>query len=292
MEKRLGVVAGAATPAVAERAAWWLAQRPQGGTRAVLARDHGVAWSADTLRQVTAAFATALEAQRPAAQVQQVLVWLTKAASSRGRYRPSLVAGREGLPLPLRSGAYREGATATLTVYDRCGRRLGTVYLGRRPEPGQGTLSQQLTFLLTEVLRQWHGPLPRLAYVTDDGCHPACYYRQVLSRLCHPRTGARLDWQRVVDYYHAAQYVQQWAEALFGDTKQGRQWARRRRRRLQEKDGVKRLWQAATRHYQARPLSRPRRTAFAKAYRYLRRHGRYLQYWRYRSVALCRWAAA
>jgi hypothetical protein len=71
----------------------------------------------------------------------------------------------------MRHGAYREGATATLSVYNRRGQRLGTVYLGRMPEPGQGTLSDQLTRLITEVLSQWTGPLPRLAYVTDAGHH-------------------------------------------------------------------------------------------------------------------------
>lgn len=50
LEKRLGILAGAATPALAERAAWWLAQRPQKATLEVLARDHGVKWSAETLR--------------------------------------------------------------------------------------------------------------------------------------------------------------------------------------------------------------------------------------------------
>jgi hypothetical protein len=286
VEQRLGLVAAAATPALAERAAWWLAQRPQAATRALLARDHGVLWSADTLRKVTAAFVTALEVHQPAAQVEQLLGWLKKAAASRGRYRPALVAGRDGIHLPLRTGAYREGATATLSVCDRRGRRLGTVYLGRMPEAGQGTLSAQLTFLLTEVLRRWRGPLPRLAYVTDDGYHPAWYYRYVLSRLCHPRTGERLLWQRVVDYYHATLYVQQLAEALFGDTKQGRAWARRMRRRLKEKDGVKRLLQAATYHCQARQLLGKRRQAFAKAYGYLRRNGKWMAYWRYRSVGL------
>jgi len=35
------------------------------------------------------------------------------------------------------------------------------------PEPGQGTLGAQLTEVLTEVLRRWGGPLPRLCYMTD-----------------------------------------------------------------------------------------------------------------------------
>jgi hypothetical protein len=287
LEKRLGVVAGAATPALAERASWWLAQHPQGSTLDLLARDHGVGWSAETLRNVTAAFAAALETHRPAAQVEQVLAWLRQASDSRGRHRPSLVAGRDGIHLPMRTGqAYKEGATATLTVYDRRGRRLGTVYLGRMPQPGQETLSAQLTALLEEVLRQWPGALPRLAYVTDDGHHPATYFRRVLSRLRHPRTGQRLEWQRVVDFYHAAQYLQHMADALFGKTKKGRKWARRMRRRLQEKDGVKRVLQAATYHQQTRGLKGRRAAEFNTAYAYVRRNGKWMAYWRYRGVGL------
>jgi hypothetical protein len=287
LERCLGVVAGAATPALAERASWWLAQHPQGSALDLLARDHDVGWSAKTLRAVSAAFADGLEAQRHEAQVEQILGWLQQASVSRGRYRPSLVAGRDGIHLPMRTGqAYKEGATATLTVYDRRGRRLGTVYLGRMPQPGQGTLSAQLTALIEGVLRQWPGALPRLAYVTDDGYQPATYFRRVLSRLRHPRTGERLQWQRVVDFYHAALYVQQLADALFGDTKTGRQWARRMRRRLKEKDGLKRLLQAATYHRQMRRLSAKRVSAFETAYGYLRSNRKWMAYWRYQGVGL------
>ena len=187
----------------------------------------------------------------------------------------------------MRTGqAYKEGATATLTVYDRRGRRLGTVYLGRMPQPGQGTLSAQLTALIQEVLRQWPGALPRLAYVTDDGYQPATYFRRVLSRLRHPRTGERLPWQRVVDFYHAALYVQQLADALFGDTKAGRQWARRMRRRLKEKDGLSaccRRRPTIARCGGCRPSAR---SAFEKAYGYLRSNRKWMAYWRYQGVGL------
>ena len=285
LEKRLGIVAGAATPALAERASWWLAQQPQGRTLELLQQDHGVSWSAQTLRNVTVAFAAGLEAHRQPAQVEQVLAWLRQAGQSRGRHRPTLVLGRDGIHLPMRADAYKEGAVATLTVFDRRGKRLGTVYLGRMPQPGQRAFSQQLTGLFVEVLQQWDGPLPRLGYVTDDGHHPATYYR-VLRRLRHPRTGARLEWQRVVDFYHAAQYVQALAEALFGDTAKGRKWARRMRRRLKEKDGVKRVLQAATYHRQRRGLKGRREAAFETAYHYLRRNGKWMAYWRYPRLGL------
>jgi len=55
-----------------------------------------------------------------------------------------------------------------VSVYDRQGKRLITVYLAHPPELGQDTMDQMLTNLLTELLERYHGPLPRLAYVTDS----------------------------------------------------------------------------------------------------------------------------
>ena len=95
------------------------------------------------------------------AQVARVLAWLERARASHGSRKPVLAAGRDGVFVPIRGDdSYREAATATLSVYDRGGRRLGTVYLGRMPEPGQGTVSGQLTRLITDVLAGWSGPLP------------------------------------------------------------------------------------------------------------------------------------
>jgi hypothetical protein len=281
LEKRLGLFAGTATPALAERAAWWLAQRPQKATLAILARDHGVNWSAETLRAVTADFAAALEPQRQSAQVEAVLAWLDEATRSRGRHRPVLAVGRDGIHLPMRRGAYKEGATATLSVFDRRGRRLGTVYLGQMPEPGQKTLSRQLTDLIEEVLRRWQGALPCLGYVTDAGFHPVSYYRETLSRMRHPRTGERLHWHRVVDFYHASTYVAQMGEALFGDTKQGRRWTRRMLSRLKGKDGLKRVLQAATYFAAERGLKGSRLREYEEAYRYLRGNSKRMKYWQY-----------
>jgi hypothetical protein len=287
LERQLGIVAGAATPALAERAAWCLAQQSQGETLAVLARDHDVRWSKDTLRQVTAVVAVGLEQQRPTVQIDKILDWLARAQNSRGRFRPSLVVGRDGIQLPMRGPKpYKEGSTATLSVYDRRGKRVGTVYLGRMPEPGQATLSEQLTALIQGVLRRWQGPLPRLAYVTDMGSHPKTYFRQVLSRLSHPQTGERLVWQRIGDYYHAASYVSKLSEALFGEGGKGQRWQRRMRRRLKEKDGVKRVLQSATYHAQQAGLSGRRQELYQEGYRYLRRHRKWLRYLEYRKQGL------
>jgi hypothetical protein len=153
LEIRLGLAAGRATPALAERVARAAVDATQGTALAGLRRDHDVAWSVDTLRAVIAATWEGMAPQLHDAQVAQVLAWLGQADASRGSRKPVLAAGRDGVFVPIRGDdSYREAATATLSVHDRAGKRLGTVYLGRMPEPGQATLSGQLTALITAVL--------------------------------------------------------------------------------------------------------------------------------------------
>lgn len=164
LEVRLGLEAGRATPALAERAARSAVTSPQEAALAGLRADHEVRWSATTLRAVIAGVAAGMGGRRHDAQADRLLCWLGQADRSSGGRKPVLAVGRDGLMLPIRGQAcYREGAAATLSVYDREGRRLGTVYLGRMPEPGQETLSGQSTALIEAVLRGWTGPPPRLA---------------------------------------------------------------------------------------------------------------------------------
>jgi len=182
--------------------------------------------------------------------------------------------------VPMADGDYHEGAQATLSVFGRRGRRLGTVYLGRMPEPGQPTLSQQLTDLIGAVLSAWEGPPPRLAYITDGGWHPDDYFRRVLRKMADPRRpGQRLAWERVLDFYHACSYLTQLAEALFGDGAEGRAWARRMRRLLRdERRGASRVLQSAAYARNQRPLPGPRLEAYRKAHAYLQRRGRLMDY--------------
>jgi hypothetical protein len=288
LEQRLGIVAGCATPALAERAGLACADESQRAALDRLARDHGVHWSADTYRKVTQALAAGLAPQRQPAQVEKVLAWLSVAQASTGRHRPVLAAGRDGVQVPIRDGEYHEGATATLSVFDRRGKRLGTVYLGRMPEPGQPTLTVQLTDLLRAVLLAWEGPTPRLAYITDGGWHPSDYYRRVLRKMEDPRRpGHRLAWERVIDLYHAYGYVTQLAEALFGDSKAGREWARRMRRLLRDgARGWSRVLQAAAyQRNQGEPTGK-RAQAYEQAHGYLRRQGRFMDYAGYRRRGL------
>jgi hypothetical protein len=284
LEIRLGLAAGHATPALAERVAHAAVDSTQGTVLSDLRGDHAVAWSVATLRAVIASTWEGMAPQFQAAQVAQVLAWLEQADASRGSRKPVLAAGRDGVFVPIRGEeSYREAATATLSVHDRAGRRLGTVYLGRMPEPGQGTLSGQLTGLITAVLAGWSGPTPRLAYVTDAGHHPTEYYERVLKPMRHPcRPGESLEWEWVIDHYHACQYIHDLSETLFGDARRAHAWARKMCRWLKSKPrAIHRVLHSAA-AIRSRRIVIGRTKAYRKAYGYLRDHIRHLDYTEYR----------
>jgi hypothetical protein len=289
LEMRLGVTAGRATPALMERVGRASAQHTQKTVLEWLKQDHNVQWSAETLRKVTASLSAALAPSRHKAQVQQVLTWLKTASDSSGSHKPVLSAGRDGVFVPMRgSKEYREASTATLTVLNRRGQRVGTVYVGHMPESGQTTLSAHLTALLNDVLMRWQGPLPRLEYVTDGGHHPAEYFDEVLRSMVHPRTGSALEWQQVLDFYHACGYVTKMAEALFGaGTQQAKSWSAKMRRWLRDKQhGIFRVLHSAAAHRSGWELTKAEEEAYDAAYNYLRKRMPLMDYVGYRRHGL------
>ena len=182
--------------------------------------------------------------------------------------------------LPIRgSTKYKEGATATVSVYSRWGKRLGTVYLGQMPEELQTSLSHELTQLLDDVLRQWEGPPLRLAYITDAGFHPTEYFQNVLCRMPDPwRPGRCLRWEWVVDYYHACQYISQLGQAIFGPGREAYAWAAKMRRLLKEKPGgVFRVLHSAGQLRSIRDLA-GEESDYQSAYNYLSRHSAWMNY--------------
>lgn len=290
LAQQLGLV-HAATPALFECVARYQAETgaTQKQTLWRLRHQHGLCWGVKRLRQVTAFVAALVQGQRQQAQAQQVLAWLEQAQASHGRHRPVLCAGRDGITLGLRikGGAiYEVATTATLSVYDRRGTRLGTVYLAHTPESGQTTMSTQLTALIKEVLLRWSGPLPRLSYVTDAGDNETAYYRRVLRRMRHPVSGKRLLWQWVVDYYHASLRLTTMAEALFGCGQKAWSWTRRMQKLLLKPGGVGRVLHSAAALY-GRLLPRgKRRKEFWRGYSYLQQRRKHMRYAEYRRLGV------
>jgi len=289
LEINLGIEARNATPALAARVGELAASSTQSEVLSTLVRDHDVSWSVGTLRNVTASLCAGMSPHVHEAQVRRVHDWLGEASASKGRHKPVLSVGRDGIFVPIRNEkGYKEGAVATISVYNRKRRRLGTVYQAQMPEPGQPTLSRELTNLIEDVLWQSEGRLPRLSYVTDAGHHPTEYYNGVLSKMRHPRhPHQRLEWMRIVDFYHASEYVGKLSAALFGETRAAHAWARKMCQWLKHKpNAVFRLLHSAAKHKSEQRLSSRDQQAYESAYGYLKNHKAFMDYAEYQRQGL------
>ena len=292
LAQQLGLVAGA-SPALAERAAYYQAEAgaTQRRTLERLKQDHGVGWGVKKLREVVGHVAAAMTAERHEVQVEKLLQWLEQAWTSKGKHKPVLSIGRDGISfaVPIRKGTiYKVACACTITVFDRRGKRLGTAYLAYMPESKQGTMSTKLTRLVEDVLRQLQRPLPRLCYVTGAGDNETAYHENVLRRMCHPRTGEKLEWIRVVDFYHASERVWKMAEALFGSGPAAKGWARRMLKLLKKPNGIRRVLNSASVLRGRHPLKRTTSAEFDKAYNYMRDRTRFMRYAAYERVGIPR----
>jgi hypothetical protein len=141
---------------------------------------------------------------------------------------------------------------------------------------------------------QWHALLQalcnrvdcqglRLVYVTDEGYHPSDYYHRVLKKMTDPRRPwRRLEWIRMIDYYHACHYIEQLSEAIFGAGAAAQSWAQEMRHVLKTKaDGVARVLQAASALRRRRGLGGQTK-AYNQAYGYLKERSQWMRYQSYR----------
>jgi hypothetical protein len=288
-EIELGLVHGV-TPALRDRASHYLAEAGA-SQRTVLAKlktCHDVDIGAERLLKVCTYTAQEFEAVREDVLVAKVLELLEQAYQSTGRHKPVLAVGRDGVTMPMRSSLqFRVAAVATIAVYDRSGRRLGTVYLAHKPESKQPTTSAQVTAILQAVIRQWKQPYPRFCYVTDCGANEANYF-QTLCRMRDPRDAARcIPWQRIVDFYHVTLRLTIMGEMLFGVGKRAQAWARKQALILRDKpNGAFRVLHSAAALLTHCEWTEARAEKFATAYEYIRTRTRYMKYAEYKRLGL------
>ena len=256
-----------------------------------LRTDCDVTMGVKRLRQCTQQLSESMEEFRQKNQVERLLEALEKAYHSSGSRKPVLAVGRDGITLrEYAHRAFQVATAATVSVYNRQGKRLITVYLAYPPERGQATMDQMLTDLLTELLGRYHHPLPRLAYVTDSGSNETSYYKNVLRQMVHPRTGKRLEWTRVADYYHASERIWTMAEVLFGKgTQEANAWAHRMLKLLNKPSGPRRVLHSAANYFsrrqrESKKLSLKEEAIYRTAYRYIQKRTKLMRYSDFRSL--------
>ena len=264
----------------------WIGQRiaaagmSQQATLTAIKQSSGVSMGVKRLRSCTEALAAAMEPLRQTHQVDALLKMLQIAGQSSGSRKPVLCVGRDGITLRHRQGFFEVATAATVSVYDRAGKRLRTIYLAHPPELGQATMDAMLTDLIEALFSRWDGPLPRLAYVTDSGSNEIDYYRRVLRSMKHPVSGAKLEWTRVADFYHVSERVWAMADALFTKSQQRQSfaWVRRMLKNLKRSSGASRVLHSAASLLSRRKLGKTRLENFQKAYRYIQSRTRYMKY--------------
>jgi hypothetical protein len=280
LQRALGLYLNA-TPALAETTSRYLAGA--GATQqfviAELKAKHGVSIGVGHMRKIAEQFAASMAEARQSCLADRIVKMLREAFRSKGRTRPLLAIGRDGITIRLRQGNFEVGSVATLTIKDRGGNRIGSVYLGFAPESLQVAMTEELNGLIQEVLRRWDGPMPRLAYITDAGDNESRFYEEVLQSMKHPVTGQPVEWEKVVDFYHAMERVWTMAWILFGaNSAEGWAWAQRMRGLLKQPNGAVRVLRSAAALRHRRGIDPSRQADFERAYNYIRDRSKWMRY--------------
>lgn len=257
----------------------------QQATLTLIREQCGVSLGVKRLRNCLEQLAEGLEPLREICQIDRLLELLDVANRSSGNRRPVLSVGRDGITLrDYKHSNYEVATAATVSVYDRAGKRLSTIYLAHPPEANQVTMDKMLSDLLVGLLTRWTGPLPCLAYVTDSGSSEVGYYERFLRKMKHPVSGQSLQWIRVADYYHVSERIWLMADALFrsNQSQQKHAWARRMLKKLKQPSGASRVLHSAASLFHRRSLGKARADKFWKGYRYIQTRTSFLKYHDYR----------
>ena len=269
--------AGRMTPALAEVVGRLAADLPQQAVLEVLRERFTVTPGVATLRKVVGDLAETVRCHHDDAAIERLSELIGQARQSEGKHEPLLQVGRDGVFVQTRP-CWEEASCGTLAIYDRSRRRLGTVYLGQMPESEQPTMTTRLTNVITGTLMNLGNYVPKLRYVTDAGCHPQAYFRQVLDPMKHPRSGEPLDWSWGVDFYHACEYISKLASALFGCGEAAWAWARKQRRTLRTKaGGVSRVIQSAAQQKRRQGLKGTKKD-YNSGLNYLKKYRHYMDF--------------
>jgi len=117
--------------------------------------------------------------------------------------------GVDGTCMLICDQKWREAMTGSISLYDRHGERLHTIYVGAAPEYGKEAFSERMTREIVHV----------------KSLHPKAHF----VGIAH---GARSNWdflgphidEQVLDFYHASHYLTSAASAIFKNEEERESW--------------------------------------------------------------------
>jgi hypothetical protein len=278
LDVRLGLFGDRMTPALAEVTGRLAADMPQQPVLDMLQERFAVRPGVAAYRRIVADIASQVRTEHDDVAIEKLCQWIEQARQSEGKHNVLLQVGRDGVFVQTRP-CWEEACCGTLAVYDRSGKRLGTVYLGQMPESEQPTMTARLTKVIRGVLCGIGEDVPTLRYITDAGCHPQAYFHDVLAKIKHPVTDEPLDWSWGVDFFHACEYVSKLAGAIFGTaSEKANTWAEEQREVLRhQSDGVSRVIGSAAQQKRRNGL-KGTQTDYNSGLNYLKKYRPYMDF--------------
>lgn len=274
LEMLLGIEDGF-TPSAADRVGKQFAATgsSQGRTLEMVADQMGAKIGVEKLRKLVGTLADGMQPFREDAQVEK-LMDLIELARER-KLKPVLAVSRDGVALALAPSSFFEMASVACISVMADGKKLGTVYLGCAPEANQWTLSSQLTSLLKATICRCGDHVPEIVYVSDAGKVETTYWKNTLRKFFVD--GVRIKITRVVDYYHVSERLTTIADALkLSGERQA--WLERVRWLLLQPGGHGRVLRSIARMRDLHGFKASGEKDAAKAERYLRQYGRFMDY--------------
>ena len=116
----------------------------------------------------------------------------------------SISIGLDGTCILMQEDGWREAMCGSIAFYDKAGERLHTLYCAASPEYGKGTFKQKFSREIERVREKF----PDALYIglADGAKDNWTFLKQYTQR-------------RLVDFYHAREYIGKAAEAIFGRDK-------------------------------------------------------------------------
>jgi hypothetical protein len=275
VEKILGIQCGA-TPAAADLVGRQIAATGSSQTRSIefIADRTGAKIGNEKLRKLSSGLFESMEPYRAECQLEQLQKWIAQAEKN-GK-NVALSISRDGVSLCIAPYGYFEmAAVATLSVFSE-GNRIGTVYLAATPQENQTQLSDNLTSLLSSVVRTCGEKILNIAYVTDAGIIETAYWKTTLRKFYVD--GQRIKIDRTVDYYHASLRLTAIADSLKLDEKARQDWLENARKLLLLEGGWGRVMRSIAKMKELHGLKSSSVNEFKKAEKYLRRYRRFMNY--------------
>jgi hypothetical protein len=172
--------------------------------------------------------------------------------------------GLDGTCMLLVEDGYRQAMVGTISLYDRAGERLHTIYVAATPEYGKDTLQQRLGREIDHAQQLY--PRARLTGIADGASDNWDFLSRYTDDGC-------------VDFYHATGYLQGASKAAPTDTARQRQeWLEERCHRLKHEPGAAAALLVELQGLQAQELGETAREDLDKAVSYFRNQSGRMDY--------------